>query len=104
MRDEKQRAADRLAEERLELIPRSVRDKLDRVGLKVHLAEWRAMSMEERERLRDLPCVRSDEVARYAGEVEQLIRRITGAPPEKIKKGPPPSPSGATPQGSQPAG
>jgi hypothetical protein len=87
MRDEKQREADRLAEERLELIPRSVRDKLDRVGFKVHLAEWQAMSMAERERLRDLPCARSDEVARYAGEVEQLVRRITGKPPEKIKKG-----------------
>lgn len=85
MPDEKQCEADRLAEERLELIPRGVRDKLDRVGLKVHLAEWQAMSMVERERLRDLPCVRSDEVARYGGEVEQLVRRITGKPPGKLK-------------------
>jgi hypothetical protein len=87
MPDQKQREADRLAEERLQLIPRSVRDKLDRVGLKVHLAEWQAMSMEERERLRDLPCVTFNEAARYGGEVEQLVRRITGKPPEKIKKG-----------------
>jgi len=87
MPDEKQGEADRSAEERLELIPRSVRDKLDRVGLKVHLAEWQAMSMEERERLRDLPCVTSDEAARYGGEVEQLVRRIAGKPPETIKKG-----------------
>ena len=85
MRDEKQREADRLAEERLELIPRGVRDKLDRVGLKIHLAEWQAMSMGERERLRDLPCVGSEEVARYAAEVEQLVRRITGKAPEKLK-------------------
>jgi len=85
MRDDKQREADRVAEERLELIPRGVRDKLDRVGFKVHLAEWQAMSMVERERLRDLPCVTSDEVARYADEVEQLVRRITGKPPEKPK-------------------
>jgi hypothetical protein len=87
MRDEKEREANRLAEERLELIPRGVRDKLDLVGFKVHLTEWQAMSMEERERLRDLPCTKSDEVARYAGEVEQLVRRITGKPPAKIRKG-----------------
>ena len=85
MRDKKQHEADRTAEERLELIPRNVRDKLDRVGFKLHLTEWQAMSMAERELLRDLPCVRPDEVARYAGEVEQLVRRITGRPPPKLK-------------------
>jgi len=85
MRDEKQREAERLAEERLELMPRSVRDKLDRTGLKLHLAEWQALSMAERERLRDLPCASAEEVARYAGEIEQLVRGITGKPPEKLK-------------------
>ena len=85
MRDDKQREADRLAEERLEMMPRKVRDKLDRVGFKVHLAEWQAMTLEERERLRDLPCVSPDQAACYAGEVEKLVRRITGKPPEKLK-------------------
>jgi len=87
MGDEKQREADRLAEERLELMPRRVRDKLDRVGFKLHLAEWQALSMAERERLRDLSCTSADEVACYAAEVERLVRRITGKPPEKLKKG-----------------
>jgi hypothetical protein len=87
MRDEKHREADRLAEERLELIPRSVRDKLDRVGIKIHLVDWQAMSMAERERLRDLPCSTAEQITRYAGEVEQLVRRVTGKPPETIKKG-----------------
>jgi hypothetical protein len=85
VRDEKQRQVDRLAEDRLELLPRGVRDKLDRVGFKVHLAEWQAMSMAERERLRDLPCVSPDEAAYYAGEVERSVRRITGKPPERLK-------------------
>jgi hypothetical protein len=86
MRDEKQREADRLAEERLELMPRGVRDRLDRCGLKLHLAEWHAFSMAERERLRDLPCASTEEIARYACEVDQVVRRITGKPAEKIKK------------------
>ncbi len=86
MRDDKQREADRLAEERLELMPRSVRDKLDRVGYKVHLAHWQAMTMAEREHLRDWPCASSDEVARYAAEVERLVLRVSGAPPQRLNK------------------
>ncbi len=85
MRDDKQREADRLAEARLELMPRGVRDKLDRVGFKVHLTEWKAMSLADRQRLRDLPCDSADDVARYAAEVERLVRRITGTPPERLK-------------------
>ena len=85
MRDEKQREADRLAEERLELMPRDVRDRLDRCGLKLHLAEWQALSMAEREHLRDLPCASNEEITRYAGEVDRMVRRITGKPPEKPK-------------------
>jgi hypothetical protein len=86
MRDAKQREAERIAEERLELMPRRVRDKLDRVGLKVHLAEWRALEMPAREQLRDLPCESGDEVARYASAVEQLVRGATGKAPDRLKK------------------
>ena len=84
MRDAKQREADRLAEERLELMPRGVRDKLDRVGLKVHLVEWQGMTLAERERLRDLPCDSAEDVARYGAEVERLVRRITGSAPARL--------------------
>ncbi len=76
--------ADRAAEERLELMPRGVRDKLDRVGIKLHLKDWQQLSMSERERLRDLPCTAPDDVARYAAEVEQLVRRVTGEGPERV--------------------
>jgi hypothetical protein len=85
MRDENQREADRAAEDRLELMPRGVRDKLDRVGLKLHLAEWQALSMPERERLRDLPCQSADEAAQYAAEIEPLVRRISGKSPDRLK-------------------
>ena len=77
--------ADRLAEERLDLMPRAVRDKLDRVGIKLHLKEWQQLSMADRERLRDLPCEHADEVAGYAGEVEQLVHRLTGKSVDRIK-------------------
>lgn len=86
MRDEKQREADRLAEERLELMPRSVRDKLDRVGYKVHLVEWQAMTMAERQRLRDWPCASAEESARYAAEVERLVQRLTGKSPQRLNR------------------
>jgi hypothetical protein len=77
--------ADRLAEERLELMPRPVRDKLDRVGIKLHLKDWQAMSMAEREQLRDLSCHSADEVSRYAAIVEGLVVRVTGRPAEQLK-------------------
>jgi len=85
MPEEKQRHSDRLAEERLELMPRGVRDKLDRVGYKVHLAEWQMLSLTERERLRDLPCDGASDVAAYAEEVERLIRGKTGKAPDKVQ-------------------
>ncbi len=86
MREMTPRETDQQAEERLELMPRSVRDKLDRAGLKVHLKEWQALSMAEREHLRDLACDSAEDVSRYAAEVERLVRRITGRPPEQLKR------------------
>jgi hypothetical protein len=71
-------------EDTLELIPRHVRDKLDRAGIKIHLRDWQLFSLPERRLLRDLPCQTDPDVARYASEVEQLIRRYTGKPPERL--------------------
>ncbi len=80
------READRQAEERLELMPRSVRDKLDRVEIKVHLKEWQILSLVERARLRDLPCASAEEAARYAAEVERMVLRATGHAAERLKR------------------
>jgi hypothetical protein len=73
-----------LAEERLELLPRTVRDKLDRAGIKLHLREWQQLSLTDRERLRDLPCQQADEVALYAAAIEALVIALTGHPPDRI--------------------
>jgi len=71
---------------RLDLMPHEVRDKLDRAGIKLHLKEWQALSLPERERLRDLPCDGDEVIRRYAAEVEQLVVRLTGKPPERLKR------------------
>jgi hypothetical protein len=74
------------AEARLELMPRLVRDKLDRVGIKVHLRDWQALTSAERARLRDLPCERDADVACYAAAVEAMIQRVTGKPAERLRR------------------
>jgi len=76
---------DRSAEERLDLVPRGVRDKLDRAGIKLHLKEWQALSLAERQRLCELPCNTDPDVARYAQEVRDVLMRYTGRPPEALK-------------------
>jgi hypothetical protein len=70
----------------LKLIPRSVRDKLDRVGIKLHLRDWQQLSAEERRGLVDDPCESSDQVARYRQTLEELIPRRTGGAPEYLPK------------------
>jgi hypothetical protein len=73
-------------EKALELIPRSVRDKLDRVGIKLHLKEWQALTLAERERLRDWPCESADDAGQYGAEVERLVLRVTGRPAERLAR------------------
>ncbi len=70
--------------ESLELIPRAVRDKLDHVGIKLHLKDWQALTLADRARFRDLPCGSAEEQARYAAELAALVLRITGRPVERM--------------------
>jgi hypothetical protein len=78
-------------EETLTLMPRTVRDKLDRVAVKVHLKEWQALSVEERTLLRDTACENEEEVHRYAVLVDELVKRRTGRIPDRLPvTGPPP--------------
>jgi hypothetical protein len=71
-------------EDVLTLMSRAIRAKLDRVGIKVHLREWQALTLEERAQLRDAPCEGSEDVARYAALVDALVSRRTGTTPERL--------------------
>jgi hypothetical protein len=71
-------------DEDLSLMPRSVRDKLDRVGIKLHLKEWVMLSLEERRALVDQPCAAPDEVARYAEQLDALVRVRCGKAPDRL--------------------
>jgi hypothetical protein len=68
----------------LALIPRSLRDKLDRVGIKLHLREWELFTLAERRRLVDRPCASADEIAALRADLSQLIRRYTGREPDRV--------------------
>ena len=69
-------------EDELALMPRSLRDKLDRVGIKLHLAQWQLLSREERQRLVEQPCESADEIMRYRSDLTALIRQRTGREPD----------------------
>ncbi len=77
---------DRLAEERLELIPRHIRDNLDRIGIKLHLKEWQSLPLSEREYMRDEPCATPAEFEAYHRRVVEFVVRATGQPPQKLPR------------------
>lgn len=70
----------------LSLIPRSLRDKLDRVGIKLHLKEWELLTLAERRRLVDQPCASEVEIDRYRAELTALIRDRTGHEPDRLQR------------------
>jgi len=73
-------------EDDLDLIPRSVRDKLDRVGIKLHLRDWQKLSLAERRDLVRQPCDSSDDVDLYRRSLEDMIRRRIGNAPEYLPR------------------
>lgn len=78
--DEKRRLEDSLV-----LIPRTVRDKLDRVGIKLHLDEWQMLSMDERTRLSDQRCDAEPWIGAYRAEVENLVRTRCGKSADRLE-------------------
>ena len=74
-----------VAGESLDLIPRAVRDKLDRVGVKLHLKEWQALSVCDRERLLTAPCETADEATRYTTEIDRLVTATSGRAAERVR-------------------
>jgi len=72
-------------EDNVRCIPMIVRFKLDACGIKLKLAEWCKMSMDQRMLLADLPCETPMEVAAYGENLRQLIVSITNQHPTDLK-------------------
>jgi hypothetical protein len=62
----------------LEFIPRAVRDKLDRVAIKLHLAQWQALTLEERRELYEMPCTGSEEIRTFRVRLDALVWQRCG--------------------------
>ena len=77
---------DRQLEEPLDLIPRAVRDKLDRVGIKLHLKEWQTLSLADRQRLRDLPCSDDAAAEKYTHCIDAMVVAALGRPAERLSQ------------------
>ena len=68
----------------LELMPRAVRDKLDRVDVKLHLKEWQQLALDERAFLRDAACGDDTEADRYRRRLNEMVLSRTGRTPDRI--------------------
>ncbi len=65
----------------LELIPLSVRHKLDCAQVKLHLPQWQALNVDERAQLVRHACTSPDEVQAYCALLNELIDRHHAVPP-----------------------
>ena len=65
-------------------IPRSVRDKLDQVGIKLHLREWQAFPLEDRQTLCVLPCQTAVEKKAFQEHLDALALQHCGALPRRL--------------------
>ena len=65
----------------LELIPLSVRHKLDCAEVKLHLPQWQALSVEERAELLRSACVSAKDVQAYRDLLNEMIDRHHAVPP-----------------------
>ncbi len=65
-------------------IPRSVRDKLDQVRIKLHLKEWQAFPLEDRQALCALPCQTAAEKKAFQNRLDVLALQHCGALPRRL--------------------
>lgn len=65
----------------LELIPLSVRHKLDCAEIKLHLPQWQALTLDERARLLRTPCRTPVEVSAYRALLHEMIDHHHAVPP-----------------------
>ena len=73
----------------LDWIPRPVRDKLDQVGIKLHLKEWQVFTLAERQELFALSCGNPAEKEAFQERLETVAVQRCGALPRRMpqKKG-----------------
>jgi hypothetical protein len=65
----------------LSLIPLSIRYKLDRAEIKLHLSQWQQISLNDRHRLLDTSCGSATEVEAYRALLTEIIERYFSVPP-----------------------
>ena len=63
------------------LIPLSIRYKLDRAEIKLHLSQWQKISIDDRQRLLETPCGTATELTTYRALLLELIERYFSEPP-----------------------
>ena len=60
-------------DEDLSWIPQGVRTKLDRAGVRIHLAEWQRLSLGDRRELVEFPCETAEDVAAFQARLVALV-------------------------------
>ncbi|HKD66167.1 MAG TPA: nitrate reductase associated protein [Candidatus Binataceae bacterium] len=68
----------------LDCVPMTVRRKLDRIGLKVHLAQWQALGQGERLAVCHLPADQPDECQALRAFVVESVKRTCGVEPGEL--------------------
>jgi hypothetical protein len=68
----------------LRCIPMQVRYKLDTCGIKLKLADWNHMGIDEREALVELACSTPKEIQTYREHLQNIIIRKTGKAPSEL--------------------
>jgi len=68
----------------LDCVPMTVRRKLDRIGLKVHLAQWQALGQGERLAICHLPAEQADECDALRTFILEVVQRTSGAEPATL--------------------
>ena len=68
----------------LECVPMTVRRKLDRIGLKVHLAQWQGLGPGERLAICHLPADQADECEALRTFIVEVVKRTSGAEPKDL--------------------
>ena len=61
------------SDEDLTWIPRTVRTKLDRAGVRIHLADWQRLSIEDRRGLITFRCESSEDAAAFRARIAELV-------------------------------